>query len=152
MADQINEYGANISPRSVRRLLNTEGLNARRSRKKRKITSTMAKKRLEWVKGLDHWTTDYWEKTNGKRAAKCACGLTPGMHCAQNDAICSEIVVVCCCLCLFKMFKTIERPADCEIRSVIRFLTARNVSAADILRQINEVYGPNAMSDSKVRK
>ncbi|KAG8273933.1 hypothetical protein J6590_011483 [Homalodisca vitripennis] len=63
MADQINEYGANISPRSVRRLLNTEGLNARRSRKKRKITSTMAKKRLEWVKGLDHWTTDYWEKS-----------------------------------------------------------------------------------------
>ncbi|KAG8241095.1 hypothetical protein J6590_094493, partial [Homalodisca vitripennis] len=91
-------------------------------------------------------------QTNGKRAAKCACGLTPGMHCAQNDAICSEIVVVCCCLCLFKMFKTIERPADCKIRSVIRFLTARNVSAADILRQINEVYGPNAMSDSKVRK
>ncbi|KAG8315999.1 beta-catenin binding [Homalodisca vitripennis] len=62
MADQINEYGANISPRSVRRLLNTEGLNARRPRKKRKITSTMAKKRLEWAKGLDHWTTEYLEK------------------------------------------------------------------------------------------
>ncbi|KAG8337477.1 hypothetical protein J6590_022510 [Homalodisca vitripennis] len=76
-----------------------------------------------------------------KRAAKCACGLTPGMHCTQNDAISSEIIVVCCFLCLFKMFKTIERPADCEIRSVIRFLTARNVSAADIHPQINEVYG-----------
>ncbi|XP_046676126.1 histone-lysine N-methyltransferase SETMAR-like [Homalodisca vitripennis] len=38
------------------------------------------------------------------------------------------------------------------MRSVIRFLTAKNVSAADIHRQINEVYGPNAMNDSKVRK
>ncbi|KAG8322883.1 hypothetical protein J6590_012872 [Homalodisca vitripennis] len=73
------------------------------------------------------------------------------MHCAQNDAICSEIVVDCCCLCLLKMFTTLERPADCEIWSVIQFLTARNVSAVDI-RQISEVYGPNAMSDSKVRK
>ena len=50
------------------------------------------------------------------------------------------------------MFKTIDQPADCEIRSVIRFLTARNVSPAEIHRQISEVYGPNAMSDSKVRK
>ncbi|KAG8247372.1 hypothetical protein J6590_062435 [Homalodisca vitripennis] len=30
-------------------------------------------------------------------------------------------------------------------------IIARNVPAADIHRQINEVYGPNAMSDSKVR-
>ncbi|GFU51611.1 histone-lysine N-methyltransferase SETMAR [Trichonephila clavipes] len=50
------------------------------------------------------------------------------------------------------MFKTIDQPADCEIRSVIRFLTANNVSAAEIHRQISEVYGPNAMSSSKVRK
>ena len=50
------------------------------------------------------------------------------------------------------MFKTIDQPADCEIRSVIRFLTARNVTAAEIHRQISEVYGRNAMSDSKVRK
>ncbi|GFU22535.1 HTH_48 domain-containing protein [Trichonephila clavipes] len=50
------------------------------------------------------------------------------------------------------MFKTIDQPADCEIRSVIRFLTAKNVSAAEIHRQISDVYGPNAMSSSKVRK
>ena len=50
------------------------------------------------------------------------------------------------------MFKTIDQPADCEIRSVIRFLTARNVTAAEIHPQISEVYGRNAMSDSKVRK
>ncbi|GFY10930.1 HTH_48 domain-containing protein [Trichonephila clavipes] len=50
------------------------------------------------------------------------------------------------------MFKTIHQPADCEIRSVIRFLTAMNVPAAEIHRQISDVYGPNAMSSSKVRK
>ncbi|GFV65905.1 histone-lysine N-methyltransferase SETMAR [Trichonephila clavipes] len=50
------------------------------------------------------------------------------------------------------MFKTIDQPADCEIRSVIRFLTAKNVSVAEIHRQISDVYGPNAMSSSKVHK
>ncbi|GFW65985.1 histone-lysine N-methyltransferase SETMAR [Trichonephila clavipes] len=50
------------------------------------------------------------------------------------------------------MFKTIDQPADCEIRSVIRFLTTKNVSVAKIHRQISDVYGPNAMSSSKVRK
>jgi hypothetical protein len=46
----------------------------------------------------------------------------------------------------------IERPADCEIRFVIRFLNARNVKLADIHRQICEVYGENAISDAVVRK
>ena len=46
----------------------------------------------------------------------------------------------------------IERPADCEIRTVIRFLNARNVKPADIHCQICEVYGENAMSDGMVRK
>ena len=50
------------------------------------------------------------------------------------------------------MFKMIERPANCEIRSVIRFLNARNVKPADIHRQICEVYGETAMSDGMVRK
>jgi transposase-like protein len=52
------------------------------------------------------------------------------------------------------MFKTIERPADCEVRSVIRFLNARNVKPADIHRQVRvcEVYGENAMSDGMVRR
>ncbi|GFW56834.1 histone-lysine N-methyltransferase SETMAR [Trichonephila clavipes] len=50
------------------------------------------------------------------------------------------------------MFEAIDQPADCEIRSVIRFLTAKNVSAAEIHRQISDVYGPNEMSSSKVRK
>ena len=50
------------------------------------------------------------------------------------------------------MFKVIDRPADCEIRSVFRFLNARNVKPADIHRQICEVFGENAMSDGMVRK
>ena len=50
------------------------------------------------------------------------------------------------------MLKMIERPADCELRSVIRLLNARNVKPADIHRQICELYGENAMSDGIVRK
>jgi oligoribonuclease (3'-5' exoribonuclease) len=50
------------------------------------------------------------------------------------------------------MFKVIERPADCEIRSVICFLNARNVKPADIHRQICEVYSESAMSDGMVRR
>jgi len=50
------------------------------------------------------------------------------------------------------MFKTIERAADCEIRSVIRFLNSRNVLPSEIHHQICEVYGDNAMSDGMVRK
>ncbi|XP_023231979.1 uncharacterized protein LOC111631874 [Centruroides sculpturatus] len=48
------------------------------------------------------------------------------------------------------MFKKIESPADYEIQSVIRFLSARNLASAEIHCQI--CYGDNAMSDSKVQK
>jgi len=50
------------------------------------------------------------------------------------------------------MFKTIEGAADCEIRSVIRFLNARNVLPSEVHQQICQVYGDNAMSDGMVRK
>ena len=50
------------------------------------------------------------------------------------------------------MFKTIEGAADCEIRSVIRFLNARNVLPSESHHQICQVYGDNAMSDGMVRK
>jgi len=49
------------------------------------------------------------------------------------------------------MFKTIEGAADCEIRSVIRFLNARNVLPSEIRHQICQAYGDNAMSDGMVR-
>jgi len=49
------------------------------------------------------------------------------------------------------MFKTIEGAADCEIRSVILFLNARNVLPSKVHHQICQVYGDNAMSDGMVR-
>ena len=50
------------------------------------------------------------------------------------------------------MFKTIAGAAGCEIRSVIRFLEARNVLPSEIHHQICQVYGDNALSDGMVRK
>jgi hypothetical protein len=48
------------------------------------------------------------------------------------------------------MFKKIKKPAVCEMRPVIHFLNARNVKPADIHRQLCEVYGEHAVSDSMV--
>ena len=50
------------------------------------------------------------------------------------------------------MFKTIEGAADCEIRSLIRFVNSRNVLRSENYHQICQVYGDNAMSDGMVRK
>ena len=49
------------------------------------------------------------------------------------------------------MFKIIEGAADSEIRSVISFLSARNVLPSEIHHQICQVYGNNAKSDGMVR-
>lgn len=58
-----------------------------------------------------------------------------------------------CCSVLFTLsVLNVSNILDREKRSVIRFLTTRNVSAADIYVQISELYGPIAMSDSKVSK
>ena len=50
------------------------------------------------------------------------------------------------------MFKKIETPAACEMRSVIRFLKAKNMKPAEIHRQHCDVYGEHAMSSSMVRR
>ena len=50
------------------------------------------------------------------------------------------------------MFKTILGVANCEIRTLIRILNARNVLPSEIHHQICQVYGDNAMSDGMVRK
>lgn len=63
LSDQLREYGTNVSPRTVRRVLNAEGLRACRPIKKQKITQAMAKKRLEWAKGIQ-FTEDDWNKVN----------------------------------------------------------------------------------------
>ena len=49
------------------------------------------------------------------------------------------------------MFKKIENPAACEMRSVIRFLNAKNMKPAEI-RQLCDVYGEHAMSSSMVQR
>jgi hypothetical protein len=46
----------------------------------------------------------------------------------------------------------IENPASCEIRSVIKFLNAKNIRLAYICWQVCEVYGENAMSDGMMRR
>jgi hypothetical protein len=50
------------------------------------------------------------------------------------------------------MFKKIEKPAACEMWSVISFLNARKIKPHDIHSQLCEVYGEHAMSDSMVRR
>ena len=50
------------------------------------------------------------------------------------------------------MCAAINNPAICEVRAVIRVFLARNNNAAKIHRQLCEVYGPNVMSNSKVRQ
>jgi len=50
------------------------------------------------------------------------------------------------------MFKKVETPAACEMRSVIRFLNVKNMKPAEIHRQLCDVYGEHAMSSSMVRR
>jgi len=50
------------------------------------------------------------------------------------------------------MAKRIENPTDCQNRAVIRFLQAKTIQPTDIHRQVCEVYGEGAMSDSMVRR
>jgi len=47
------------------------------------------------------------------------------------------------------MFKKIENPTACEMRSVIHFLNAKNMKPAEI-RQLCDVYGEHVMSSSMV--
>ena len=49
------------------------------------------------------------------------------------------------------MFKKIENPTACEMRSVIHFLNAKNMKPAEI-RQLCDVYGEHAMISSMVRR
>jgi len=50
------------------------------------------------------------------------------------------------------MFKKIENPVACEMRSVIRLLSVKNMTAGEIHRQLCDVYGEHAMSSSMVRR
>jgi len=49
------------------------------------------------------------------------------------------------------MFKKIENPTACEMRSVIRLLNAKNMTPAET-HQLCDVYGEHAMSSSVVQR
>ena len=86
------------------------------------------------------------------RLSLCACAVTSSINREATDAISCNSYYVYVCFSALNMFKTIEVAADCEIRSVIRILNARNVLLSEIHHQICQVYGDNAMSDGMVRK
>ena len=46
----------------------------------------------------------------------------------------------------------ISTPADCEVRSVIRFLQAENVRPCEIHQRLVAVYGEHVMNAASVRK
>ena len=46
----------------------------------------------------------------------------------------------------------ISNPADCEVRSVIRFLQAENVRPCEIHQRLVAVYGEHVMNAASVRK
>ncbi|UYV75781.1 hypothetical protein LAZ67_13001329 [Cordylochernes scorpioides] len=52
----------------------------------------------------------------------------------------------------FVMELPLSSPAKCELRSVIRFLNAKNNSPVEIHRQLVEVYGEKCMDIKNVRK
>ncbi|UYV81055.1 hypothetical protein LAZ67_19002666 [Cordylochernes scorpioides] len=56
------------------------------------------------------------------------------------------------CLAAFAMELPLSSPAKCELRSVIRFLNAKNNSPVEIHRQLVEVYGEKCMDIKNVRK
>jgi hypothetical protein len=50
------------------------------------------------------------------------------------------------------MYPTIDNPGSCEIRAVIRFIHAKNVSIAEILLKLFAVYCQNIMSEGNIRQ
>jgi hypothetical protein len=80
----------------------------------------------------------------------CACMQSLLILWEGMDATCRRSNRVFASSCVFTMFKKIEKPATCEMWSVIHFLDARNMKLADIHHQLCEVYGEHAMSDSIV--
>jgi hypothetical protein len=50
------------------------------------------------------------------------------------------------------MCPAIDNAASCEIRAVIRFLHAKNMSAVEVHRELCAVYGQNVTSEGTVRQ
>ena len=82
----------------------------------------------------------------------CACTLYTYICWQATAAITATFECVYIRLYTFEMPPLIENPADCEMRSVIRYLSAEGVKAVEIHCSICEVYGQNIMRDEMVRK
>jgi hypothetical protein len=50
------------------------------------------------------------------------------------------------------MCPAIDNPASYEIRSVIRFLHAKNMSAVEIYRELCAFYGQTVLSEGTIRE
>jgi hypothetical protein len=50
------------------------------------------------------------------------------------------------------MRPAIDNPARCEIRANVRFLHAKNMSAAEIPRELSVIYGQSIMSEGTIRQ
>jgi hypothetical protein len=46
----------------------------------------------------------------------------------------------------------IDNTASCEIRAVIRFFQAKNISSVGMRHELRAVYGQNVMSEGTVRQ
>ncbi|GBM87857.1 hypothetical protein AVEN_182879-1 [Araneus ventricosus] len=71
------------------------------------------------------------------------CKLTASLHSCHDKFVANLLQT--------KIAIWVADPSDCEMRSVIRFLNARNVKPAEIHRQLVEIYGENVMTDGMVR-
>jgi hypothetical protein len=47
---------------------------------------------------------------------------------------------------------SINNPANWEVRSMIRFLNAKNIRSAKVHRQLVEVHGEGVMNEGNVQK
>ena len=70
--------------------------------------------------------------------ALSACAICTFICWEAINAITEPVDCVYCCLCVIEMPPLIVNPADCEVRAVIRFLSAKDMKAAEIHRQISE--------------
>ena len=82
----------------------------------------------------------------------CACTLYTYICWQATAAITATFEHVYIRLYIFEITSLIENPVDCEIRSVIHYLSAKGVKAVEIHHNICEVYGQNITSDGMVRK
>ena len=75
--------------------------------------------------------------------ASCTCTLYTYICWQAIATITATFEHVYIRLYIFEIPPLIENPADCEICSVIRYLSVKGVKAVEIHRNICEVYGQN---------